>query len=1294
MQHFRNRAYTNGFALPTILISSIVMLTVLLFSVSSTTAIRDSVQNQYYQQLAQTAGEAGVAYAEACLNANGGVPQWSNASPLQPNTDCSGTPLVSCPTTSTNALCSVSLNGNVRASFSIGLPPIESPSVLVVAGGGAGGTSAASSGGGGGGGAGGYLYNGSYALSTGTYPVTVGAGGSAATTANAQGGNGSNSTFGSLNTVGGGGGGGSQGPGAAVGGSGGGAGYLSYTYQAGAAGTTGQGNSGGNTLSNNNGGGGGGAGGAGGNTNSGGPSGSGGLGGPGLANSISGNSVIYAKGGEGGSPPSGFANGAPNSGNGASGIYGTTTASGIGGSGVVILKYPTGLITATGGTITTSGNYTIQTFTSSGNFTISAVNSGINTIPNTGFVQVLRTSNSSVWRTYQQTQAPPAFVPDLCSGAASSIYGWQNAVVTGSASVQSLAVGGGGSGGGSTGGGGGAGGFVYNASTSITTGNYPIVVGAGGAGTAQQSPGLDGGDSSFNGITAIGGGGGGYSTGTPAGSPGLSGGSGGGGQNYNGATVGASGASGNGIYGQGNSGGLLGVAAGSGGGGAGGLGSAGTTTSQGGAGGIGMPSSISGSALYYAGGGGGGAGNGAGGLGGGGPGGSAAGYAGGNNTGGGGGGGWDYSGGSGGAGGSGVVIISYPTGSITATGGTTTTSGANTIQTFTGSGTFSVTSVSGAKAVARSISLAAGLINPGPLFLRKDFSVTQAGAYTTNLSTDSHADVYFDGRLITSTNAAPASVSTTISAGCHTMIVALVNSGILPSIADLTLSITKQGATLPIVVTDTSWRATAGNSVNFSSPNYYADPTAWTSIRDINAASTVGASWVSTSGDSTARWIGASHHYDSAGNYPSAQYALFRDNKVITVTTPTQVKLSYLCDDSCSIYLDGNVVATGNLSSINTTTLTLSQGQHSFGVASYNISGPSGFAFAAVRTADNIALTTTDATWVAATFWSSTNQNPNSYDATYTPNPAPSTTTTVQVLASGGGGGGGANMGGGGGGGGVVYNSSYKLGVGTMNVTVGAGGAGAPPGYGSHPSIPGANGRNSVFGTVIAFGGGHGGTSYNTLGYGAINVGANGSSGGGASGYNNNGAAVGATLGGLGISGQGYNGGAQGVAYYSGGGGGAGGAGSSGNSQANGGPGTANSILGTSYYWGGGGGGSGYSIGGGNGGIGGGGGGAIGVTTGGGSALNAGSPGTNGCTSCQANVPGGNGGVNSGGGGGGGSHYLSTNKGGDGGSGIVVISFPTGSLTATAIGATITTSAGNTIYSFTSSGTFTVISIP
>ncbi|MEI8201381.1 MAG: glycine-rich domain-containing protein [Bacteroidota bacterium] len=260
----------------------------------------------------------------------------------------------------------------------------------------------------------------------------------------------------------------------------------------------------------------------------------------------------------------------------------------------------------------------------------------------------------------------------------------------------------------------------------------------------------------------------------------------------------------------------------------------------------------------------------------------------------------------------------------------------------------------------------------------------------------------------------------------------------------------------------------------------------------------------------------------------------------------------------------------------------------------------------------------------------------------------------AKVLVVAGGGGGGTNMGGGGGGGGVIYDTSYAISPGSYAITVGTGVAGAPAGTGGHPNIPGSNGGNSIFSTLTAIGGGYGGTSPNSMG---IQVGNSGGSGGGTSGYNDNWVSPGYYGSGEGTLGQGYRGGYQGNQYYSGGGGGAGGAGADGNNQANGGPGLYCDILGTSYYWGGGGGGAGYSIGGGNGGIGGGGGGAIGITTGG-AGYNNGLPGTDGCTSCQANVPGGNAGANTGGGGGGGSHYNYNNKGGDGGSGIVVIAVP------------------------------------
>ncbi len=84
----RANSYSKGgFALPAVLIASVVMLTVLLAAVSSTVAIRTALNIQYYNKLAADAADAGAAYAAACI-ASGG--SWSGKV-LTPNTNCSGT---------------------------------------------------------------------------------------------------------------------------------------------------------------------------------------------------------------------------------------------------------------------------------------------------------------------------------------------------------------------------------------------------------------------------------------------------------------------------------------------------------------------------------------------------------------------------------------------------------------------------------------------------------------------------------------------------------------------------------------------------------------------------------------------------------------------------------------------------------------------------------------------------------------------------------------------------------------------------------------------------------------------------------------------------------------------------------------------------------------------------------------------------------------------------------------------------------------------------------------------------
>ena len=119
---------TFGFALPTVLIASIVMLAVLLAAVTSTVAIRNALQSQYYNLLARTASESGAAYAKACLAANSEAPLWGDnngGKPLMVNTDCSGNVTTSCPSDSISAACAVIISGNIRSSFSVGMPTLD-----------------------------------------------------------------------------------------------------------------------------------------------------------------------------------------------------------------------------------------------------------------------------------------------------------------------------------------------------------------------------------------------------------------------------------------------------------------------------------------------------------------------------------------------------------------------------------------------------------------------------------------------------------------------------------------------------------------------------------------------------------------------------------------------------------------------------------------------------------------------------------------------------------------------------------------------------------------------------------------------------------------------------------------------------------------------------------------------------------------------------------------------------------------------------------------------------------------
>lgn len=1025
MQRVR-RVSSKGFALPTVLIASVVLLTVLAVSVSATATARTTLKEQYYAQLAQIAGEAGVAYAKSCLAANENEPQWTDAKPLTPSTDCAGNPL---------------LSPQVRA--------------LVVAGGGGGG------GAGSGGGGGGVVYDESVSISTTSYSVTVGGGGAGGVGA-AAGTQGGNSVFAGITATGGGRGATHGGGAGGAGGSGGGGAIMS-SGGATAGGVGSQGFNGGTGpvdagwvgMS----GGGGGAGGAGQNGANG--TNDGGNGGPGALYNITGGNLYYAAGGgageingtkigTGGSGigGSGVINAAGTAGDantGAGGGGGSYNGSyfngGAGGSGVVVIAYPNnGSITATGGTITTSGIYKIHRFTTSGTFTVTnatasscptdprcyvTVNDNVRSsfsvaepdldtngkalaIPNSGYVEVIRTSNGAVWRTYTQPSVQSAVVPELCSGSATSALGWNNAVRA----------------------------------------------------TTQDTLSLD--------------------------------------------------------------------------------------------------------------------------------------------------------------------------------------------------------------SSAQSITIANGNVMAGPIYFRKDFSVNEVGTYDIAVYTPSSqdgAELYIDGILRASSTGSLDAESVTLSTGCHNVMVVLTNLTIRTRAVRLTAAIRQSGSDRTTISTDPSWRVSAGESEHYSDSSYYANSTYWTAVRDVNRAAAFSTGWTSESGDAFARQIVTTHN-NSSGNYPSAQRTYMRDSRDVTVTTPTDVRLTAHCDDSCTIYLDGQAVLNGVWASPNSTVVTLQPGTHHFGAMLYNGSGPSGLAFSAVRTSDSVTMTRTDARWVAANFWEASLNEYYSYRNDFRPNPYPvDEPTTVRALIVGGGGGGGE----GGGGGGGVREITATVDASTgYTVTVGTGGTGSTNG-----SAVGTNGTASQVFSTSASGGGRGGVS-------TSGTGASGGSGGG--GRRDNGGA-----GGSGSSGQGFNGGGSTAAVsWIGGAGGGGAAGLGGNGSGGaanteaggyGGPGHISDIMVVMTSYGGGGAGGTEGTGGGTN--------LRGLATNGGGN---GYSGQGGVVTAQS------GSANTGGGGGGRPTNSGSGTAGNGGSGVVIISYRTGTVVAT--GGTITTVGGYTIHRFTASGTFTVTSIP
>ena len=84
----------NGYSLVLIILMSTFILALLAGAMRVVTQSYIYSQEEYYYKLAQEAGEAGTAYANACLDANGAEQSWGSApggiGPLRPETNCKG----------------------------------------------------------------------------------------------------------------------------------------------------------------------------------------------------------------------------------------------------------------------------------------------------------------------------------------------------------------------------------------------------------------------------------------------------------------------------------------------------------------------------------------------------------------------------------------------------------------------------------------------------------------------------------------------------------------------------------------------------------------------------------------------------------------------------------------------------------------------------------------------------------------------------------------------------------------------------------------------------------------------------------------------------------------------------------------------------------------------------------------------------------------------------------------------------------------------------------------------------
>lgn len=106
-----------GFALPTVIITSVTMMIVLLASLQALTSITVSIKEQYNQKLLSEAAESGSIFASYCLKEKSNA-TWTQ---LRSETNCDGTSPQTCTQVATDP-CSVMRSEGFRTYFTVSSP--------------------------------------------------------------------------------------------------------------------------------------------------------------------------------------------------------------------------------------------------------------------------------------------------------------------------------------------------------------------------------------------------------------------------------------------------------------------------------------------------------------------------------------------------------------------------------------------------------------------------------------------------------------------------------------------------------------------------------------------------------------------------------------------------------------------------------------------------------------------------------------------------------------------------------------------------------------------------------------------------------------------------------------------------------------------------------------------------------------------------------------------------------------------------------------------------------------------